>query len=208
LLAEPAAGVCVVVTPEVVLGFMPKVLLVTLKVTVQLLEAGIPIPVKLRAVAPATNVADPRQVPPTGPPTALMLTSVSVNAPPVRAEALLFVRVRITTEVPPDGIVVGRNAFVIVGAVRTGAPTHVPGLFAMPRGAARHNPPSLSCVSTVWSRGGGFVVDSVYLQKKSFGSSPATAGYEAKKTSLMFHDVIFPAASVPICRMKGGSKCW
>src|SRR5260370_33990367 len=104
LLAEPADGVWVVVTPDVALGFPPCVLLVTLKVTVQLLLAGIVIPVKLRAVAPAPRVDGvvPTQGPPTAPPTALMLDSVSVNAPPVRLEALLFDNVRVTRELPPD----------------------------------------------------------------------------------------------------------
>src|SRR5258708_1938737 len=103
LLAEPADGVSVVVTPDVVLGFAPTALLVTLKVTVQLLLAGIVMPVKLRAVAPALSVDGvvPVQVPPTAPPTALMLDSVSVNAPPVRMEALLFDTVRAATELPP-----------------------------------------------------------------------------------------------------------
>src|SRR5258707_932078 len=92
LLADPADGVCVVVTPDVVLGFPPTVLLVTLKVTVQLLLAGIVMPVKLSTVAPALSVDGvvPVQVPPTAPPTALMLDRVSVNAPPVRMEALLL----------------------------------------------------------------------------------------------------------------------
>src|SRR5260370_613871 len=96
LLAEPADGVCVLVTPHVVFGFPPTVLLVTLKVTVQLLLAGIVIPVKLRAVAPAIKEEGvvPVQVPPTAPPTALMLDRVSVNATPVRMEALLFDNVR------------------------------------------------------------------------------------------------------------------
>src|SRR5260370_329032 len=92
LLAEPADGVCVVVTPDVVLGFPPTVLLVTLKVTVQLLLAGIVMPVKLSAVAPALKEDGvvPVQVPPTTPPTALMLVSVSVNAAPVRLDMLLL----------------------------------------------------------------------------------------------------------------------
>src|SRR5260370_912680 len=103
LLGEPADGVCVVVTPDVVLGFPPTVLLVTLKVTVQLPLAGIVIPVKLRAVAPGLKVDGvvPTQVPPTAPPTALILDSVSVNAPPVRLEALLFDKVRVARELPP-----------------------------------------------------------------------------------------------------------
>jgi hypothetical protein len=106
-----------VVTPEVVLGFPPTVLLVTLKITVQLLLAGIVIPVKLSAVAPAARVfgAVPAQVPVTAPPNALMLASVSVNAPPVRAEPLPFDSVRVTTELPPDAIPAGLNPFAIVG---------------------------------------------------------------------------------------------
>src|SRR5258708_38723531 len=104
LLGDRAEGVCVVVTPDVVLGFPPTVLLVTLKVTVQLLLAGIVMPVKLRAVAPALKEDGvvPVQVPPTAPPTALMLDSVSVNAPPVRFDALLLDNVRVATELPPD----------------------------------------------------------------------------------------------------------
>jgi hypothetical protein len=103
LLAVPV-GVCVVVTPEVLLGWTPGVLLVTLNVTVQPLLAGIVIPVKLSAVAPALNEEGvvPVQVPPTAPPAALMLASVSVNAPAVRAEALLLDSVSVTTELPPD----------------------------------------------------------------------------------------------------------
>src|SRR5664280_1253447 len=120
LLTVPAVGVCVVVTPDVVLLLPPTVLLVTLNVTVQLLLAGIVIPVKLSAVAPALKVEGvvPAQVPPTAPPTALMLASVSVNAPPVRAEALLLDRVRVTKELPPDAIEVGLNALAMVGEAR------------------------------------------------------------------------------------------
>ena len=104
LLAAPAVGVCVVVTPEVVLFCEPGVLLVTLNVTVQLLLAGMLIPVKLSAVAPADKLAGvvPTQVPPTLPPDALILLSVSVNAPPDSAVALLLDRVSVTVDVPPD----------------------------------------------------------------------------------------------------------
>src|SRR5260370_1456783 len=88
LMGEPAEGVCVVVTPDVVLGFPPTVLLVTLKVTVQLLLAGIVIPFFFQAedgirdssVTGVQTCALPIS------PTALMLTSESVNAPPVRLE--------------------------------------------------------------------------------------------------------------------------
>src|ERR1035438_2129396 len=114
LLTVPAVGVCVVVTPDVVLLLPPTVLLVTLNVTVQLLLAGIVIPVKLSAVAPALKEEGvvPVQVPPTAPPTALMLASVSVNAPAVRAEPLLLDSVSVTTELPPQSIVGARNTLV------------------------------------------------------------------------------------------------
>ena len=104
LLTVPAVGVCVVVTPDVVLFWTPAVVLVTLKITVQLVLAGMVIPVKLRAVVPAVNVEGvvPVQVPVTDPPTALMPTSVSVNAPPVRADELLLDSVKVTTEGAPD----------------------------------------------------------------------------------------------------------
>jgi hypothetical protein len=97
------------------------VLLVTAKVTVQEPLAGIVIPVKLKAVAPATSVFGvvPMQVPPTAPPTALILLSVSVNAPTVSAEAFELLKVKVTVEVPPGAIVFGANAFAIVGAAKT-----------------------------------------------------------------------------------------
>ena len=77
-------------------------LLVTLKVTVQLLLAGIVIPEKLSAVWPAVKMVVAAHVPPTAPPTAVMLASVSVNVAPVKLDALLFAMVRVTVEVPPD----------------------------------------------------------------------------------------------------------
>ena len=72
--------------------------------TVQLLLAGMLMPVKLSEVAPADNVLGvvPVHVPPTAPPAALIFTRVSVNAPPVRAVALLLVMVTVTVDVPPD----------------------------------------------------------------------------------------------------------
>src|ERR1035441_3564698 len=87
LLTEPAEGVCVVVTPDVLLGWTPGVLLVTLKITVQLALVRILIPVKLRAVWPPLKEDGvvPVQVPVTDPAVVLMLVSVSVNAPPGRA---------------------------------------------------------------------------------------------------------------------------
>src|ERR1035441_7492120 len=121
LLTEPAEGVCVVVTPDVLLGWTPGVLLVTLKITVQLALVGILIPVKLRAVWPPLKEVGvvPVQVPVTDPAAVLMLVSVSVNAPPVRAEALLLVSVNVTTEVPPLAIEVGLKALAMVGAAST-----------------------------------------------------------------------------------------
>src|SRR5438552_2743864 len=85
------------------------VVLGTLKVTVQLLLDGIVIPLKLSDVAPAARVLGvvPTQVPPTAPPTALMFARVSVNAPPVRFDALLFDNVSVTTDVPSDEMAAG-----------------------------------------------------------------------------------------------------
>src|SRR2546425_12884540 len=104
LLAEPVVDVCAVVTPDVALGRTPGLLLVTSKMTVQLLFAGTVIPLKLRAVAFGASVfgAVPTQVPVTLPPTALILTSVSVNEALVRSSALALLNVSVTVVVPPD----------------------------------------------------------------------------------------------------------
>ena len=120
LLAAPATGVCAVVTPEVVFGWLPVALLVTLKITVQLPFAGIVIPVKLSAVCPLVNALGlvPAHVPVTAPPAALIFTSVSLNAPPVSAEPLLFASVRVTVDMPPVAIAAGLNALLIDGDAR------------------------------------------------------------------------------------------
>ena len=104
LLAAPVVEVCVVVTPEVAFGFVPGVLLVTSKMTVQLLFAGMVIPLKLNAVVPATSILGdvPIQLPVTLPPAALILTSVSVNEALVRSNALVLPNVSVTVVVPPD----------------------------------------------------------------------------------------------------------
>ena len=94
--------VCVVVTPDVAFGCMPGMLLVTGKVTVQLPLAGMVIPEKLREVWPTVKVVPAAHDPPTTPPTADMLVSESLNAAPVRAEALLFDSVKVTVGFPPD----------------------------------------------------------------------------------------------------------
>src|ERR1700733_1171838 len=119
LLGAPAVGVCVVVRPEVVFGRVPTIVVVTLKFTVQLLLAGMVIPVKLRAVWPGdkTDGVVPAQVPPTIPPKALIFTSVSVNAPPVSANELLLDSVKVARELAPCGIEVGLNVLAIVGDV-------------------------------------------------------------------------------------------
>jgi hypothetical protein len=121
LLAGPAVAVCAVVTPEVVFGFDPEVLLVTSKMTVQLPAAGIVIPLKINPVAPRTRVpgAAPH-VPVTLPPAATILASVSLNEALVNAVvALLLLNVKVTVEVPPDTITFGEKAFAMVGAART-----------------------------------------------------------------------------------------
>jgi hypothetical protein len=121
LLAVPAVGVCVVVTPEVVFGLEATLVLVTLKMMVQLLLAATEILLKLRAVWPAVKEAGMApQVPVTLPAVVLMFTSVSETEPPLRAvPALLLAIVRVTTEVPPDGMDVGLNALLIVGGPNT-----------------------------------------------------------------------------------------
>ena len=92
-----------------------------MKITVQLLLAGIVMPLKLKAVAPALSIAGvvPAHVPPTAPPTATILTSMSVKLAPVSADAFGLVSVSVTAEAPPDWIAVGVNAFAMVGAVST-----------------------------------------------------------------------------------------
>lgn len=122
LLAEPAVGVWVVVTPEVLLGLGPTVLLVTLKVTLQLLFDGMVMPLKVSAVAPAVSVDGlvPAQLPPTAPPAAVMFTSVSLKDAFVSAVVVLLLeRVRVTVELPPEAIDVGLKTFPMVGGPRT-----------------------------------------------------------------------------------------
>ena len=107
-------------TPDAVFVNAPGTVLVTVNVTVQLAPAGIVMPEKLRFVAPALKAAGvvPVQLPPTVPPAALMLTSVSVNAAPVRLMPELgAVSVSVTTEVPPEGMALGLNALPMVGTM-------------------------------------------------------------------------------------------
>ncbi|MBK7660963.1 MAG: hypothetical protein IPJ28_18455 [Betaproteobacteria bacterium] len=93
---EPGpCGSATVVTPFVAFGSAPTVELVIGTVIVQL-PAGIVMPVKLRAVAPAANDAGvtPVQVPPTAPGAAtVMLMRVSRKVPPVWTTPVGFVSV-------------------------------------------------------------------------------------------------------------------
>lgn len=118
LLGLPAVGVCVVVRPEVWLVFVPGVSLVTANVTVQLPLAGMVMPLKLTAVAPALSMPGvvPVQVPPTAPPTAVILVSVSVNEAPVSGMVCVFVSVSVTVELSPLVMLVGLNALLMVGS--------------------------------------------------------------------------------------------
>lgn len=121
LLAAPVPPFVDVIAP-VVFGFSPATLLVTAKVTVQFPAAGTVMPVKLKAVAPATSALGivPAQVPATAPPAAVILTSVSENEAPVKAfEALPFNKVKVTVDVPPAAMVVGAKALAIVGGDNT-----------------------------------------------------------------------------------------
>ena len=125
LLAVPAMFVSVVVTPEVAFGFVPRVLLFTEKVTVQVPPLvpvpGIMIPVKLNVVSLGLRLLGevPLQVPPTAPPTVLILASVSVNEALCNAAAFGLVSVRVTTELPPVSIVPGANCLSIEGRPKT-----------------------------------------------------------------------------------------
>ena len=91
-----------------------------MKTTVQLPLAGIVMPLKLSAVAPEVKEPGvvPAHVPVTLPAVAVIFTSVSVKAAPVRAVPLVFDSVRVTAEVPPDAMEEGLNALEIAGAAR------------------------------------------------------------------------------------------
>jgi hypothetical protein len=108
-----------VVTPEVVFGCVPTVLLVTGKRTVQGAPlAGITMPVKFTIVAFAgiVTVANDAHVPLVPPPTAVIFVSVSENAPST-PNGSVFVNVSSTVEVPPDTIESGMKLFAIVVVV-------------------------------------------------------------------------------------------
>src|SRR5436190_16629230 len=120
LLTAPATGVSAELTPEVVFGWTPCVLLVTSKITVQLPVAGMVMPVKVSDVSPELRVLGlAPQVPVTLPPSALIPTSVSLKVAAVNGKAFVFASVKVTCEVPPGVIEVGLKALAIVGAPAT-----------------------------------------------------------------------------------------
>ncbi len=91
---------------------------VTNTVTVQLLLAGIVIPLKLRLVCPLVRLLPlaPVQVPPAFcAPLIDILLNVSVKLAFVMATALGFVSVKVIVEVPPTVIGLVPNALEIVG---------------------------------------------------------------------------------------------
>ncbi len=114
----PAVGISVVVTPLAVLGLVPTVYEVTTTVTVQLLLAGIVIPLKLRLLSKFAKLLPlaPVQGPPAFcAPLIHMLLNASVKLAPVIATLFGFVRVKVIVEVPPAVIGLVPNAFEIVG---------------------------------------------------------------------------------------------
>ncbi len=122
LLTGPALGISVVVTPEVLLGFVPMVLLVTTTVTVQLPLAGMVRPAKVSAVCPLVKLLllAPTQVPPAFcAPLIDMLPSVSLKLAPVSGKPFVLANVKVIVLVPPDVIEVGENALAMVGSATT-----------------------------------------------------------------------------------------
>ena len=115
----PAVGVWVVVTPFVVLELAPMFVLVTLRVTVQVPEAGRVSPVRVRAAWPLVKELPeaPPQVPPAvWAPETLMLVSVSVKVALESAMALVALfRVKVMVETPPGPMVAGEKALTIPG---------------------------------------------------------------------------------------------
>ena len=121
---KPGVGVCVVVTPEVVLGCTPAIVLFTLKVKVQLPLAGMVRPVMAMAVWLLAKLllAAPAHVPPAvWTPAIDILVSVSVKLAPVSAIPLVLVNVNVIVlaVTPSLGMTVGRNALAMDGETPT-----------------------------------------------------------------------------------------
>jgi hypothetical protein len=114
--------VCIVVTPLVVLGCTPNVVDVTVTVTVQLLLAGIEIPLKVSAVVAFAKLllAAPVHVPPAlWAPLIDILLKVSEKPAPVKILALGLESVNVMVEVPPVTMVAGLKAFEMVAGPST-----------------------------------------------------------------------------------------
>ncbi len=114
----PAVGTSVVVTPLAVFGLVPTVYDITTTVTVQLLLAGIVIPLKLRLLSKFAKLLPlaPVQVPPAFcAPLTHMLLNASVKLAFVIATLFGFVSVNVIVEVPPAVIGLVPNALEMVG---------------------------------------------------------------------------------------------
>ncbi len=112
-------GACVLLTPLVVLGCVPGVLLRTTTVTVQELFAGMVNPVNESAVWLAVSMLllAPVHVPPAAPAASMnMLLKVSVNAPLVSATPLVLLMVKVMVLVAPKAMLAGPKALVMLGA--------------------------------------------------------------------------------------------
>ena len=117
LLGGPAAPVSVDVTPDVVLGCTPVVLLVTLTVMVHEPGAAPSAPLaRLMLLDPAVAVTVPPQVLVTpGAAATCMFTSASLNATVVNGTAVGLVSVNVTVAVPFARIEATENDLLIAG---------------------------------------------------------------------------------------------
>ena len=116
----PAVGTSVVVTPLVLFGWVPTVLEVTTTVTVQLLLAGMVIPLRIKLVWPFARLLPPAptQVPlALCPPLMAMLVRLSVKLALVITTLFGLFNVKVIVEVPPAVIGLGTKALAMVGWV-------------------------------------------------------------------------------------------
>jgi hypothetical protein len=107
LLGAPATASPARVAPLVVLGRVPAVLLVTVRVMVQPASGTLPA-VTAKLVTPAAALlVTPVQVPPTAPLASCILESVSVKARPVTAAPVPLMIWKLIVEVAPEAMVDG-----------------------------------------------------------------------------------------------------
>ena len=119
--AALATGVCVLVTPLAVFGLVPVVLLVTCTVTVQP-PAGTPGIKIFNAVAPTVNAGElltTVQLPVMAVEAMLMLISVSVKVTLLSGVVLVLPMLKVNALVPSLAMLVGENAFAMVGVLDT-----------------------------------------------------------------------------------------